>query len=273
MRCENRRSCSAGISVHVHRNTQLAQTLFDHPSILGLEREATFPADWKATAERLHNLEDDIGCHALVIFGYCLSHCYLVDPKWTEIRLLSRLSNKQKKDERAIWAGYIWNGKVPPAELFLKLKPYLLNKSKLDVGDGNRSVEVIAKHLVSGWISKVSPLDGDRFISQRELRYALTEGSDGFRTQVLREFQYNLTHSSGKLLSRWKTLCIELFETVWPLQSALKTSKISSSLCGIVFANPQSFADIFPYVRRFLTVIYPPKYTRPRLSIRMGGFH
>lgn len=242
---------------------KLAQILFEHPSVLGLEKNATFPSAWKKTVKRLLNLDDQNRSHALVIFGYCLSYCYSVDPAWTESSLLARLANGNKNDEHAIWAGYIWQGKVPHAELFPRLKPYLLKKSKADFHDDDRSVEVAATHLTAGWISKVSSTSDERFVTDSELRTALIEGSERFRTYVLREFQYKLTHSSGESLSHWIALSIRLFETVWPLQSKIKTPNISSSLCGILFANTQSFADVFPYVHRFLTVIYPNHYAHP----------
>lgn len=233
----------------------VVQALFNHPRIEGLKTGDGFPSDWLGYVDTLLALTGDMRRHAVVICTHHLNWFYMIDPEWSEKKLLSILDSSDLEDQRAFWGGFFWGARVPPApKLYLRLKSYLLQLAKQGGITRRGHGEVLSAIVLAGWGSFMGET-GERFIANDELRDVLVNTDDEFRSHVLWQVERWSSKKEDNAEDNWALLLPVLLRDVWPRQKSVKSPKISARLCDLVFSNEGRFPELAEIVLPLLTKI------------------
>jgi hypothetical protein len=224
---------------------KLAQALFHDPRKDDLEKGQGLPPEWLSNALRLLTLTDDLRRHAIVILSRNLNWLYHVDPAWAEMNLLSALEG-DPQDRDALLSGFLWGARVPSSELFLRLKPALLESAKSGAALKRGSEDVLAAIILSGWGTRTD--DDTRYITDAEMHDVLLHSSDEFRSRVLWQLERWSEGEKSQHPEKWRDLIRELLRDVWPRQKSAKTSITSARLFDFAFANAERFAGVAPLI-------------------------
>lgn len=230
----------------------LAELHMTNPLKDNLKRGKGFPKQWLAKVEQLISLPNDANRYALVIFAFNLTWFHYIDPKWTEKKLLKIIENEQvsPEDARAIWAGFMWGARFPHSELFVKLKPYLLEMAISNVSERRKHVDVLSGLLLSGWSSEEGKKK--KYISNDELRKVLLNVGDGFRANVL----WHLQRWSGDEDNNvWTKQLPEFLRDVWPKHKKVRTAKTSARLCEIALNQKKNFPKVSKLIVKLISKV------------------
>lgn len=210
-----------------------------------------FPKAWLSRAEELLSLPNDAHRYVMAIFAFNLTWFHYIDPKWTEKVFLKLIEDKtsSQDDVRAIWAGFMWGARFPNSELFIKLKPHLLEMAKSNISERRRHAEVLSGLLLSGWASKDDKKK--RYISNDELRSVLLNVGDNFRANIL----WHLERWSSDKDSIWAKQTLEFFRDVWPKHKMVRTAKISARLCEIALNQNEKFPEICDVIIKLVSKV------------------
>jgi hypothetical protein len=233
---------------------RIAQTLFDHPKMNGLEAGKGFPAEWIIYVNDLLSLNGDLRRHALVIFAHNMSWFYAIDPQWAEANLLSVLGNGDEQDRNAIWSGFLWRAAVPDQKLYMRLKPTLLTFAKQRSLPRHGYDNVLSGMILAGWGS-THEKTGERLISNAEMHDVLLHADDEFRSQILWRAKSWSESNGERAGERWVVRIPELIRDAWPRQKSVKSPTISAQLCKLAFSNAKGFPDITEVILPLLTTI------------------
>jgi hypothetical protein len=174
----------------------------------------------------------------LVIFTFNLNWFFHIDPAWTERTLLSVVGRTQDQfDQDAFWAGFFWGARTPQPDLYLRLKPFLLDMAKRRALQRRRHGEILAGLLLNGWAGKKR---GKRYVTSEELRSALLEADDQFRAQTL----WHLERWTPNAANGWSGQLVAFINDVWPRQKKALTPQISARLCDLAFAQTERFSEV-----------------------------
>lgn len=219
----------------------LASLHMTDPLTDNLKDGKKIPKAWLSRAEELLSLPNDAHRYVMVIFAYRLNWFHYFAPKWTEKNFLKLMEDQtsSEDDVRAIWAGFMWGAKIPNSELFIKLKPHLLEMAKSNISERRRHTEVLSGLLLSGWASK-DDKKKKRYISNEELRSVLLNVGDSFRANIL----WHLQRWSSDKESIWAKQTLEFFRDVWPRHKMVRTAKTSARLCEIALNQKEKFPEI-----------------------------
>jgi len=199
-------------------------------------------------------LGDHHRCHALVIFAHNMDWFYAIDPHWTDANILAALDNGSEPDRSAIWSGFLWGGRVPQRELFLKLKPSLLTFAKQRSWPGRQYSQVLAPMILVGWGSGRGET-GERIVSNDEMHNVLLNADDQFRGQVLWHLEMWSKNENDGRGEKWSAKIPELLRDVWPRQKSVKTPRTSAALCDLAFSSADHFSEIAEIILPLLTRI------------------
>jgi len=238
----------------------LAQAILNDPDLKSPNPGSGLSAWWIAHAEDLMKLRDDPHLHAVTLFSHHLGWFYQVDPSWTDSHLVSALE-KGGDDASAFWAGFFWGARLPPQQLYLKLRPAMLRLANDDTLERREHSEQLAAMLLAGWGSRIGDL-GDRGITDVEMRSVLLNADDDFRSQII----WHLERWSEGSENAWADDAIVFLKTVWPRQLAARTSHVSSRLCGLAFSQGERFPQYVDSVMPLVTVIEQNHINLPILS-------
>jgi hypothetical protein len=221
----------SGNLASLHMTDPLADSLKDVKKL---------PKAWLSKAEDLLSLPNDAHRYVMVIFAYRLNWFYYFAPKWTEKAFLKLIenNNSSQDDVRAIWSGFMWGAKMPNSELFIKLKPYLLDMAKSNISERRRHTEVLSGLLLSGWASSQGNKK-KRYVSNDELRSVLLNSGDNFRASIL----WHLQRWASDKESIWAKQTLEFFRDVWPKHKMVRTAKTSARLCEIALNQKYNFSQ------------------------------
>lgn len=210
-----------------------------------------FPKAWLSRAEELLSLPNDAHRYAMAILAFNLTWFHYIDPRWTEKAFLKLIEDKSSSqdDVRAIWAGFMWGARFPNSELFIKLKPHLLEMAKNNISERRRHTEVLSGLLLSGWASKDNKKK--RYISNDELRVVLLNVGDNFRANIL----WHLKRWSSDKDSIWAKQTLEFLRDVWPKHKMVRTAKTSARLCEIALNQEEDFPKICDITIKLVTKI------------------
>jgi hypothetical protein len=191
---------------------------------------------------------------ALVIFSHQLVWIYGHAPGWAEAHLLNVLGQDQE-DEQAFWSGFFWAANFPGFELFARLKPFLLTMVATE-RDRSDHIDKIAGILLAGWGSfDTSRQDGERCVSNDEMRQALRTGGDAFRRRLL---WYLRTWSKEDESGRWGTDALVLLRDVWPRERSVKTEETSEYLFDLAIdAGEDRVTALVDAVTPLMTTLSP----------------
>lgn len=239
----------------------LAELHMTDPKKEGLKAGKGYPKEWLKKTNELLALPGDAGRYAMVIFSFNLSWFFTIDPKWTTSHILKILETEtsDKNDKDAIWAGFMWGARVPQAELYVKIKPFLLKMAHEKLSDRKRHTEILSGLLLSGWGSKDD--DKERFISDAEMRSVLLDAPENFRTQVL----WHLERWSQDKKLRWHKQVVPFLKNVWPKHKKVRTAKASARLCDIALAQEENFPTVSKLVSQLVSKISNEHFYLPEM--------
>src|SRR5215469_9980288 len=183
---------------------RLAQSLLGDPAVARLGPEDILPDAWLAKAERVLSLPSDHGRFGLVHFARHLGWLHNRAAAWSERHIVSEMLDDGASRDAAI-AGFFSNPQVGDKQLYLLLKPLLIDLITRHRESPRRDPLALGRFFVGGWLTRDD--DGKRWLSDDEFRRVLTYAPDALRTHVL--WQVGSFEFSEK---------IEFLRRVWPLQ-------------------------------------------------------
>lgn len=209
------------------------------------------PRDWLSRVEQLLSLAGDGRRYALVIVAHQLDWLHFVDPKWTAANILGVLEGRDanEQDKDAIWAGFFWRARTPPQELFMRLKPHLLDVAARRSEQRSHHVQIVAGLVMAGWGSKLEP-SGDRLISSSEMRRLLLDADPDLRQQVI----WYLERWSREE-EKWSGQTVEFLRDAWPKQKAIRSSRISARLLDLALSEKANFTKVAALVAQLVTKV------------------
>jgi len=244
---------------------KLVNLLMNDPAKNGLPPGGSYPAHWIARLDQLLELPGDLRRQALVLISYQLPWLFAIDPIWTERQLLPVAENKGS-DGDAFWDGVLWAAKVPGRELFARLKPGLLTRTRQPRARRHSS-NVIAGILLAEWGAAADADEPDRLISDVELREVLIGSDDELRGQII----WHLEHWSSEPEGRWRERVIPFFKDVWPKQRALRTPTVSARLTNFAVGSGNLMPAVVELILPRLVPVRGP--TLRNLWLKNGPEH
>lgn len=231
---------------------KIAQALFDDPRKNDLKPAEGFPTAWLNFVEGLLDLGGDMRRHAIVLFFHNLNWFYTIDPSWTEKKLLIVFSSDNEYDQDAAWAGFLWGARVPSQSLYSRLKSDLLAFARRPRPSRRGYGGVLASIILAGWGS-TNETNGERLISNQEMRDLLLKTDDNFRSRIL--WQLERWSSDKDDNGRWAKQLPEFLQDVWPRHISAKSATISARLCDLAFSDASRFVKVAEAVLPLLTKI------------------
>ncbi|MDP2376047.1 SIR2 family protein [Reyranella sp.] len=241
----------------------VAQALFNDPRKDNLAIGKGFPPSWIIQLEDMLRLPGDMRRHTIVILTFNLNWFYTIDPLWTERTLLVSFNSEHDRD--AAWAGFLWGGRAPRAQLLVRLKPALMALAVDPLPSRRDYSEVVAAFVLIGWGS-IDKETQRREISNDEMRTLLLRVDDDFRSRVLWLIErWAGTKETEARLNKWPDLLVELLEDVWPRQISAKSSVVSTQLCNLALSSGDRFPQVVDIVLPLLTKIERDHISLPNL--------
>ena len=227
-----------------------------------------FDKKWTSYVTDLVNLPDPSGVFAITIFSHNAIWFFHHDPVFAEKIIVDYLisSEEQSLRSEAAWSGLFWGGRVPPTNLYKKLKSTLLNKAKDSSGFRKRHREGIAWLLLLGWASNLK--NGEQLISDEEFRQVLIVSTSEFRLAVLQHLSSWCREKDSKWAKKFPTFV----KNVWPRQRTARTAAISTKLVNITLEigadYPQAVEAVLPVIDRIeSTSFFLPPMRDPEAEV------
>jgi len=209
---------------------RLAQSLLGDPAVTRLGPEDILPNAWLAKAERVLSLPGDHGRFGLVHFARHLGWLHNRAAAWSERHIVSEMLDDGASRDAAI-AGFFSNPQVGDKQLYLLLKPLLIDLITRHRESPRRDPLALGRFFVGGWLTRDD--DGKRWLSDDEFRRVLTYAPDALRTHVL--WQVGSFEFSEK---------IAFLRRAWPLQLAVRTPTVVGRLCTLAFDDEGHFPEL-----------------------------
>ena len=156
-------------------------------------------------------------------------------------------TNLHEDDVDAFWAGFFWAARAPQEVLYLRLKPALLDLAHKASFARRRHAEILGGILLIGWNGRVTA-DGERAISNDEMRAVLIDADDEFRSQIVWQLDTWSKDQSGP----WPKEALAFLKEVWPKQIGAKTSGVSIKLAELALSHDEDFPE---YVDAILPLV------------------
>ena len=196
--------------------------------------------------EKLLALPGANGEDALSIFSRDLNWFYCHQKDWTEKYLLSELGGERKE---SFWIGFFRGRHETSDELYIRLKDEILNLSSNQKPSHDSYGRTLAAVLLRGWLLFGRGIE-TRLIENRELRETLIKCDEQFRIYVI----WFLQSYCGKPFEL-KPEVVEFFQSVWPNQLAVKTSKISEKLFTFLIESGEKFEELYDLIFSHLSTV------------------
>jgi hypothetical protein len=207
---------------------ELTGVLFRDPSLKDLPPNSGFPAPWQRRVETLVALPGDDGLFCLAVLGRDLAWLYAHDRQWTERHLLSTLTTTNDRREIVLTA-FLNRPEVGDRSLYAVLKPVMMQLVSGDLTRPVADVRALTRFLLGGWLEIEN---GDRWLSDVELRTALVRGREALRTNIL----WHIGH--------WQIdQKLYFLREVWPLQLVARSPIVTDRLCALAFAAKHIFRN------------------------------
>ncbi|MGF1707449.1 hypothetical protein L4C40_16310, partial [Enterovibrio baiacu] len=223
----------------------IVKIIFDDPIKDKLKGGQGFPETWLNLIERLLLLPGDLCRYVMTMISRNISWFYYIDECWTKKHILSVLDSSDKEDAEALWAGVLHGAGLEGKELFLELKPYLIQLAGFDNLDRLGHLEPVVGLIFSAW--KIKDDDSsEKWVSDSELRDILVFSNDDFRCRLLWQAQNGEEDD-------WLPYFEELLLSVWPRQIVAKSVAVSERLCEIALWSESKFAEIVKLILPIVT--------------------
>ncbi len=207
--------------------------------------------DFLEYANKLLALPSDLRRQAVAIFAHWTDWFYAKKREWSEKNLLAVLDSSDLGDRDAFWGGFCSRASVSQ-ELFMRLKPHLLQLAREDGETRRKHGEVLAGIILSKWRSLIEGTD-ERCISDEEFRDILLQADDEFRSRVLWLLGAWSRDDGKETRDKWTSLLPEFLRDVWPRHIKANSSAMSVSLCELVLSNEELFPNLVDIILPCLT--------------------
>jgi len=203
-----------------------------------------------------------------VILASRLHYFHAIDPEWTRVNLISRMSWQNPEEAKYLWRGYLWMPRVS-ADLLLDFKEDFFQTTKnIEIlGRGKRSLyQLIAIILLQR---------SDAFSRDEQTEILQNIGSDG-RAEVIRFFSRSFKEESVEEDNElfWSNRLSPILKQVWPKDAASINATTSQYLSLITIKTgkkfPESvkvlkqivgpFAELFPVINALEESNLPEDY-------------
>ena len=235
------------------RERELVQTATQTAQAVAQTLFHTQKTDLLKYADKLLALPKELRRHALAIFAQYMDWFYINKREWSEENLLSVLDSSDFDDKDAFWGSFFFCTTVSQ-ELFMRLKPHLLQLAKKDGETRHKHGEGLSSLILSGWGSVIEGTS-DRCISNEEFRTILVQTDDKFRSHVLWRLETGVRNVNEETENKWTSLLPEFLRDVWPRQKKANSPAISVSLCQLVLSNEELFPNLVDIILPCLTKI------------------
>ena len=235
------------------RERELVQTAAQTARAVAQTLFHTQKTDLLKYADELLALPSGLCRHVLAMFARWTNRFYGINREWSKKNLLSALDSIDLCDRDAFWEGFRFPAQVSQ-ELFIHLKPYLLQLAK-DGGESRREhIEGLSSIIVAGWRSIIEGTS-NRCISNEEFKAVLVQTDDEFRSHVLSQIGEQSRNAEEGTKNKWTSLLPEFLRDVWPYQRKAESSAMSVSLCDLVFSSEELFPELVEIILTRLTKI------------------
>ena len=207
--------------------------------------------DFLEYANKLLALPSDLRRQVLVIFAQWTDWFYRVNHEWSEENLLSIFDSDDPHDRDAFWGGFFCNATVSQ-ELFMRLKPRLLQLARTGSKSRREYIEGLSSIIVAGWRSIIEGTNNRR-VSSEEFRAMLVQADDEFRSHVLWQIGKQSSNEEEGTKNKWTSLLPEFLRDVWPLEKKANSPAMSVSLCELVLSNEELFPNLVDIILPCLT--------------------
>ncbi len=225
-----------------------ADSLFQAISGEKQEANSQVPEHIKSRLEHLFAVPGEGADHVVSITMRNLGQIMLIDPSWTEERLIPLLAFEHPAAEPA-WNGFLHSYRQLPCQpLAAKIKPLLLNLFPWIEGfSWERDLLNVAAQWL-GWLRMLYPDDVRSGLSQGEMRSVLRAMSDETRSQ----FIYWLGLVGQKNENGWEKYVIPLITDNWPRERRYRTSASVKAWIGLLDDTGDCFPDVYEAVKKLL---------------------
>jgi hypothetical protein len=199
----------------------LAQTLMDSLFSRKPGRNDHIPADLKGRIERLLNLPDEGGIHALTIVARQLSGLYLINRKWSRAVLLPRFDPSDDAAEAA-WSGFLASTSMPGPALFREFKHNFIEAIAASPNWNCPELPIFGEMLV---LALEAPPRLRMHFSAAEARDALKRANPEIRERTIFFLRNRIQQANA-----WDRLIVPFFRKVWPRERGFQTSNTTRTL-------------------------------------------
>lgn len=212
----------------------LCEVLFQHPMLSNLRNGDGLPSDWKIYIADLLSLHGKPRLYVVAVLGERLSWLYSTDPAWAKEHLFAEAEFDVAGFGSALFDGFIHRPRVS-VPLYMRMKPLIMAQLQ-DTTD--QKDEALAGLLLAGW-GGVWDDPEIHFISDREMRTSLLNGSDQYRQRVL----WLLRSWAKEKNERWRPKILIFLQFAWPRQRAVNGSAVTGGICSLLIASGDDFPE------------------------------
>lgn len=222
----------------------LAKALFSYTEIRGLSDDSSAPGFWLDAAARLLALPGDNGCYALAYFMSEIEWLYRLAPSWTRSHIFTNSIDNDNLIAEAFWMGLVERGDKNfdiDFELYMEIKPHLIIRLSRPFLPESRITQGLSLLLLMGWLRRK---DGERWVSDSDIRVVLKNSSDEFRQYILMELKKYASNCISKRNSNWVSDIEQFFMKVWPRTRSAKSNASIRGMLDVIFISPKFSATL-----------------------------
>ncbi|MEW8024758.1 MAG: SIR2 family protein [Candidatus Thiodiazotropha endolucinida] len=238
-----------------HPVGMIAQALFKDSRLTSVTPETGLPDRWTSIMYDLLSLKGKNRLYTIVINANNLGWLHAIDSEWAEINIISILDKDREAEQDAIWSGFCTISRLPNKSLIIRLKSKILELLKRKNEFERKYNEVFSSILLSGWVD-TSKTKTDRLFSSEEVRYALLNVTDDFRSHLLWKYQWWLSKDKkddgGE---EWSSCLFEFFNDVWPRQKFVISPMTSYRIISLAIYDEKQIVKLVDLLLPRLTVI------------------
>ena len=226
-----------------------AEALFH--AVPGEKQEAgsLIPEYIKSRVERLFAAPGEGADHAVSIATRNLNWLMLVDPDWTQERLIPMLALDHPASEPA-WNGFLHSGQPPCRSLAQVIKPLLLDLFPwVERLSWDRDRSTVAGQWL-GFMRVFRP-DEPSGLSPREMRRVLRAMAEDTRNR----FIFWLGQVGKQNENGWTEHVVPFINEAWPRERRYRTSASTRAWIGLLDDSADSFPVVYEAVKKFLVPV------------------
>ena len=224
--------------------------------ISSITREEGIPKYWQKRLLRFLDMTSNLTTLAITEISARTQWIHYYQPKLSLSFVEGVLSSNNENAAAAFWGGFFLRARIPDADLFAVLKPYLISlvESQVETVEGFR--DPLAGLILGGWRSSKTKKP-PYLISDEELTSLLLKGSNAFRTSLIYHAEtwsvagLEKEENDGNFPKR----LTPLFKDVWPQQITARTSSVSSRLFDFLTSNEVFLLQLYELVLPLLVPV------------------